>query len=82
MKVVNRQTIYAHLLEKMFNILELTTFDALFNKNWRDWTITIEQYEKFKRYSIALIKKTFKINTNKAKATFEWYWEVHGLKIK
>ena len=81
-KKINRDNFYPHLLEKQFNIIELTTFDALFDKEWTTkWTITQKQYDDFRKYSIALIKKTLKVNTNKAKEIFDYFYFLHGLNI-
>lgn len=82
MKKINRDNFYAHLLEKQFNILELTTFDALFEKDWASkWTITQKQHDEFKKYAIRLIKKVLKVNTNKAKEAFDYFYYLHGLEI-
>ena len=83
MSKINRTNLYEHLLEKQFNYLEKTLLDALFEKNWREeWTITKVQSIAFEKYAIPLIKKTLKINTNKAKSTFDWFKQIHALKIK
>jgi len=53
------------------------------NPDWfHEWTMTTEQYEKFRAYAIPLLKKTFKFNTNKAKETFDWFNLQFGLRIK
>lgn len=83
MSKINRTNLYEHLLEKQFNLIEFTLLDAVFTKNWREeWCLTKEQSIAFEKYAIPLIKKVFKINTNKAKSTFAWFREHHGLKIK
>ncbi len=83
MAKINRNNILSHLVEKQFNIIGLTTLDALFNKNFKEeWSILPAEYEKFKKYSVALLKKVHKCNTNKAKENFEWFWSKFGLKIR
>jgi len=81
--IVNRSNILEHLLEKHLNLVEKTTLDALFEKNWRSkWTISRQQHEEFKRYCIPLIKRIFKCNKTKAVNTFEWFMTNYGLTIK
>jgi hypothetical protein len=83
MAQINRNNIYQHLLEKQFNYLDRTIQDALLDKSWlTDWYLTQEQADDFKKYSVKLIKRVFKCNTNKAKSTFDWFSLNHGLKIK
>jgi len=53
------------------------------NPDWfHEWTFTTAQYEEFRAYAIPLLKKIFKCNTNKAKATFDWFNLQYGLRIK
>lgn len=83
MKKVNRNNIEMHLIEKQFNLLELTALDALFDKNWKEkWTITQEQYNHLKQYAIPLIKKTLKCSKTKAQVAFDKWQEMYGLKIE
>jgi len=80
---INRDNIYIHLLEKQFNLIDKTIPDALLEKKWQDrWNISEKKYNEFKKYSIPLIKKVFKCNTNKSKAVFDWFILMHGMKIK
>jgi len=82
-KKINRSNILEHLIENHLNLIEKTTFDILFCKNWKtEWSITNEQYLKFRKYSISLIKRTFKCNTNKAKEAFEHFMKNYGLIVK
>jgi len=80
---ITKDNILEHLVEYQFNLIELTTLDALFEKDWRTkWTLTPEQFEQFRKYSIPLLKKIYKFNTNKAKWNFEWIIDKFGLKVK
>jgi len=80
---ITKDNILEHLVEYQFNLIELTTLDALFEKDWRKkWTLTPEQFEQFRKYSIPLLKKIYKFNTNKAKWNFEWIVDKFGLKVK
>ena len=56
--------------------------DDAFESDWEQWTLTVEQYEKFRQYSIRTLKKVFKFNTNKAKDTFMWFYRHFGLSIE
>ena len=83
MAKINRNNIHEHLIEYQFNLIERTVFDALFDKEWlSNWELTQEQHDKWKKYSIATIKKVLKINKTKAEETFEWLNCSHGIKIK
>ncbi len=83
MKKIHRDNLLEHLVEKMFNELELTTFDAIFEPKWRDrWHLTKDQHKRWKKYCIQTMKKVLHCNTNKAKLSFEWLETNFGLKVK
>ncbi len=83
MPKINRFNITEHLLNVQLKMVNKTMFEAMQNPDWfQEWTMTTEQYEMLKAYSIPLLKKTFKFNTNKAKSTFDWFNLQYGLKIK
>jgi len=76
-KPINRSTIATHLLEYQLNIVGKKLSSLLEEDKWRfKWTITREQHEEFKQYSLFLIQKIFKINKNKAKETFEFFQQL------
>jgi len=80
---INRQNIEEHLIEKQFNLIELTILDALFDHKWKDkWTLTPEQANKFKTYAIPLIKKTLKCSKQKAQVALDKFIEQFGLKVE
>lgn len=82
-KKITRENIADHLLEYQLNLIGKTIEDGQKNPNWiREWTISQEKYDKFKKYAIPLLKKVFKYNTSKAKYTFDWFDLGYGLKIK
>ncbi len=82
MAKITRDNLYHHLLEKQFNIIEKCTYDAVFDKDWASkWFITQKQHDDFMKYSINLIKKVCKINTNKAKEAYHNFRLNHGLNI-
>lgn len=83
MPKINRFNIAEHLLNVQLKMVNRTMFEAMQNPDWfHEWTMTTEQYEKFRSYSIPLLKKTFKFNTNKAKETFDWFNLQFGLRIQ
>ena len=80
---INRNNVYQHLLEKQFNMIDKTVQDALLERDWWiTWNITDEQRIEFEKYATPLLKKVFKYNTNKAKETYKWFIENHGLNVK
>ncbi len=81
--IINRNNCYEHLLEKQFNIINKTIFDALFSEGrWKEWEITEKQYIEFRKYAIKLIRRVYKCNKSKGEYNFDWFYNVHGLKIK
>jgi hypothetical protein len=83
MSKINRFNIAEHLLSVQLKMVNKTMFEAMQNPDWfHEWTMTTEQYEMFRSYSIPLLKKTFKFNTTKAKSTFDWFNVQYGLRIK
>jgi len=82
-KLITRENIYPHLLEKQFTYIEKTALDAAFNPNWwAEWSIPQDKHDEFKKYFIALNKKIFKCNKTKALKNFDWFMKFHGLTIK
>lgn len=82
-KLINRDNIYIHLLEKQLNLIEKTIPNALLDRNWKEeWTITKNQLQEFENYAIPLLMKTFKFSKGKAVSTFTWFLLSHGLKVK
>lgn len=80
---INRLNIQEHLVNVQLKMVNKTMFEAMQNPDWfHEWTMTTAQYEEFKAYAIPLLKKTFKCNTNRAKATFDWFNLQYGLRLK
>lgn len=80
---VNRENCARHLVEKELELAGKTIMDTLDDMEWYlNFTITREQYKEFEKYSIGLIKKTFKVNTAKAESIFSWFYITFGLRIK
>lgn len=79
---VTRSNIAEHLVEYQLSLIGKTVQDAVKTHEWKtQWNFTQEDYDKFKAYSIPLIKKTFKCNRKKAESTFDWFYLNFGLKI-
>ena len=83
MKKINRDTICDHLIEYQFTYIGKTVQEANDNPNWiREWSISQEDYDKFKEYAIPLIKKVFRSGKGRAEKTFAWFDLQFGLRIK
>lgn len=77
---INRKNVAKHLMTYQLDLVGKDLDDTL-SDDWEQWTLTVEQYEKFRQYSIKTLKKVFKFNTNKAKDTFRWFYRHFGLSI-
>ena len=81
-RIVNRTNITEHLIEHQLNMIGKTISEIRDDELWYvNNTFTDEQYEEFRKYSIPLLKKTFKFNKKKAEQTFDWFNLQFGLKI-
>ena len=82
MATINRTNIAEHLVDYQLSMIGKTLAEAYKNENWfHEWTMTEEQHEQFKAYSIPLIKKVFKCNKRKAEGVFGWFDLSFGLRI-
>lgn len=80
---VTRENICRHLIEYQLGMAGkdiMVTLDD--DKWWFNNTLTTEQHLEFKKYTIKLVKKTFRCNTAKALSTFEFFNNAFGLRIK
>lgn len=78
---INRHNLLQYLLESQLSYIGKTLSDVLENPNWRsEWGIPTEDLEDFTRKSIPLIKKCLKINSTKARETFNWFLINYKLK--
>jgi hypothetical protein len=84
MKVkVNRDNITRHLIEYQLEMVGKSMLDTLYDDQWYfNITMTSEEHQKFKAYTIPLLKKIFKFNKSKAEQTFDWFNLAYGLRIK
>lgn len=80
---IDRTNVSRHLLEYQLNMIGRYSAEIKSNPNWfKIWTITDLEYNYFKAYAIPLLKKVFKINTNKAESILTWFDLQFGLKRK
>jgi hypothetical protein len=83
MEKITRLNIGEHLLKKQLEIVNKTFDDAKADDMWFfNWTITQEQHDQLKEYSIPLIKKIFKCNKTRAESVFGWFDLEFGLRVK
>ena len=83
MAKITRENISDHLLEYQLAFANKTLQEAKDNPNWlKEWSISRQDYDKFKEYAVMLIKKVFRCNTNRAKGTFAWFDLQFGLTVK
>jgi hypothetical protein len=80
---VTRDNCARHLVEKELEMVGKTMMDTLDDMEWySNITMTRVQHEEFKKYSIGVIKKIFKVNTRKAEDIFNWFDLAFGLRVK
>ena len=79
---VTRENMVTHFIEYQLNMVGKTVDDVKDDKFWySNNCITREQFLEFKKYAVALLKKTFRCNKSKAESTFEWYNCNWGLRV-
>jgi hypothetical protein len=77
-----REEINRKLVSMQMELIGLTYEDAMNTPEfWRVYTLTTEQTEEWRKQALPLIKKTFKINSTKAKATMDFFELQLGLRI-
>jgi len=80
---ITRENVTQHLLEYQLAIVDKKMINMLDDDLWYfNNTLTQIQHDEFKKYAIALLKKTFKYNKAKAQQTFDWFDFQFGLRIK
>jgi hypothetical protein len=83
LETINRKNIGDHLFDYQLELIGKKRIETLDVENWRfTWTLTRNQYDIFRDYTIKLCKKTFKYNRQRAISTFEWFYHEFGLRIK
>jgi hypothetical protein len=80
---ITRENCARHLVEKELEMVGKTMIDTIDDMEWySNITMTKVQHEEFRKYSIALIKKIYKVNTSKAEGIFNWFDFAYGLRVK
>lgn len=80
------QQIVKHLIDKMFEYanLDVKYEDLLSRKDdwYAQYTMTQEQYEAWREYSVKYIKKEKKVPIKYAEREFAWFNLSYGLKVE
>lgn len=77
-----REEINRKLVSMQMEMIGLTYEDAMNTPEfWRVYTLTTEQTEEWRKKALPLVKKTFKINTAKAKSIIAFFEAKLGLRI-
>jgi len=83
LETINRKNIGDHLFDYQLELIGKKRVDLLDIENWKfGLTLTRNQYDIYRDYTIKLCKKTFKCNRSKAVEIFEWFYSEFGLRIK
>jgi hypothetical protein len=77
-----REEINRKLVSMQMEMIGLTYEDAMNTPEfWRVYTLTTEQNEQWRKKALLLIKKTFKINSTKARSTMDFFELQLGLRV-
>jgi hypothetical protein len=80
---VNRKNAAHHLFDYELELIGKTRVDLLDVEDFKkEWSLTRNQYDIFREYSINTLKKVYKFRKERALETFEWFYKEFGLKIK
>jgi CRISPR/Cas system CSM-associated protein Csm2 small subunit len=76
-----REEINRKLVSMQMEMIGLTYEDAMNTPEfWRVYTLTTDQLEEWRKKALPLIKKTFKINSTKARITMAFFETELGLR--
>lgn len=79
---ITRDNILDHLKQTQFAIIGKNIQEILLIEDWRkELYMSHEQFVRFEKYAIPLLKKTFKYNRKKAQSTFDHFRLYYGLKV-
>jgi len=80
---LTKNNLHLHLIEYQLSMIGLTIDCVKEDKEWyNNYTLSEQQYQEFKQYSIETIKKVLRCNYNIAEKTFDWFDLGYGLKVK
>lgn len=82
MEKINKENLIEHLIQKELEYVGKTIEDIKSDQDWySNNTLTNEQYEEWKNYSINLIKKITKFPKSLAEREFAMIDLTYGLKV-
>lgn len=77
-----REEINRKLVSMQMEMIGLTYEDAMNTPEfWKVYTLTTEQNEEWRKKALLLIKKTFKINSTKARSIMDFFELTLGLRV-
>lgn len=79
----NRENMGIYLFDYMLELIGKTRVDVVDTDTWRrDWYLTMDQYNILRDHAIKECKRVYKYRKAKAEATFQWFYNKFGLRIK
>jgi hypothetical protein len=82
MEKITKQNLAEHLIQKQLEYVGKTIEDIKSDEKWyNNNTLTKEQYEEWKDYSLKLIKKTIKYRKSIVEREFAMFDLMYGLKV-
>jgi len=82
MEKITKQNLAEHLIQKQLEYVGKTIEDIKSDEKWyNNNTLTKEQYEEWKDYSLKLIKKTIKYRKSFVEREFAMFDLMYGLKV-
>jgi aminoglycoside/choline kinase family phosphotransferase len=82
MEKITKQNLAEHLIQKQLEYVGKTIEDIKLDEKWyNNNTLTKEQYEEWKDYSLKLIKKTIKYRKSIVEREFAMFDLMYGLKV-
>lgn len=85
MKTTKQDKIVAELINEMFRIAghDVTLEDIKDRKDdwYTNWTMTMEQYEQWKEWGAAYLKKSLRLRKEIAEKNMAWFALNYGLKF-
>jgi hypothetical protein len=77
-----REEINRKLVTMQMKMIGKTYQDAMDTPEfWRVYTLTTEQAEQWRKKALSLVKRTFKVNTTKAKSIIAFFESTIGLRV-
>ncbi len=89
-KKLNDNELFILLINKMFEFAEIDmTYDKLIESGvtksdmlWMDnYSMTKEQFNKFRLYGVKLLRENYKFRIRKAETEFAWFDLMYGIRV-